>query len=242
MRIVFEDEHLDLEQPIWRYFKTERFLDFVKTGYIYFAAARQFQDPFEGAVAVMPPGFPVDPRYAELEHGDRAFEELRRLTKINCWHRAEYESDAMWQLYAGAWKGVAILSTPSRIAAAAEPFRLQPEYGHEDLWAGNVRYVDLLKERLRASMLHRFWYKHAAFSWEREFRLAISLRTAEEFGVAVPAEGIKVQFEVPQLVHRIFIGPSLPPSDEQAVREAAEAIGLGKYIRTSSMLGTPRYT
>lgn len=68
MRIVFEDEHLDLEQPIWRYFKTERFLDFVKTGYIYFAAARQFQDPFEGAVAVMPPGFPVDPRYAELEH------------------------------------------------------------------------------------------------------------------------------------------------------------------------------
>lgn len=241
MRIVFDNEPINLEQPIWRYFKTERFLDFLKTGCLYFAAARQFQDPFEGAVAVLPPGFPVDPRYAGIEPEDRAFEELRRLTKINCWHRAQYESDAMWQLYAGAWKGIAMLSTPSRIAAAVEPFRLKPEYGHENLWAGNVRYVDLLKERLGVSMLHRFWYKHLAFSWEREFRLAISLRTAEEFGVPVPAEGINVKFDVPQLVYRIFIGPSLPPSDEQAVREAASAIGLSECIRTSSMLGTPRY-
>jgi hypothetical protein len=242
LRIVFEDEPLGLEEPIWRYFKTERFLDFVKTGLLYFAAARQFQEPFEGAVAVLPPGFPVDPRYAGLEGGEKAFEELRRLTKISCWHRAPYESDAMWQLYAGAWKGIAVLSRPSRIAAAAEPFRLQPQFGHEDLWTGNVRYVDLLKERLRVSMLHRFWYKHMAFSWEREFRLAISVRTAEEFGVPVPEEGIKVKFDVPQLVHRIFIGPSLPQPEAQAVREAAAAIGLGDRIRTSSMLGTPRYT
>lgn len=242
MRIAFEEEPLDLEEPIWRYFKTERFLEFVNAGLLYFAAARQFQDPFEGAVAVLPPGFPVDPRYVGLEGGEKAFEELRRLTKISCWHRAPYESDAMWQLYAGAWKGIAVLSTPGRIAAAAGPFRLQPEFAHEDLWAGNVRYVDLLKERLRVSMLHRFWYKHMAFSWEREFRLAISLRTAEEFGVPVPEEGIKVKFDVPQLVHRIFIGPSLPSPEAQVVREAATAVGLGDRIRTSSMLGTPRYT
>lgn len=71
----------------------------------------------------------------------------------------------MWQLYAGERKGVAILTTPNRISAAAKPFRLKPEYGHEELWAGNVNYVDLLKERLRINMLERFWYKHMAFSW-----------------------------------------------------------------------------
>ena len=130
MRIAF-DEPMDLDEPLWRYFKTERFLDLLRTGEFYFAAARQFQDPFEGAVAVLPPGFPVDPRYANLENGEKAFEELRRLTKISCWHRASYESDAMWQLYAGAWKGVAICTTPNRIAAAT-PFRLKPEFGHED--------------------------------------------------------------------------------------------------------------
>lgn len=241
MCIVF-DEPMDLEEPLWRYFKTERFLDLLKTGELYFAAARQFQDPFEGAVAVLPPGFPVDPRYTNLEHSERAFEELRRLTKISCWHRASYESDAMWQLYAGAWKGVAICTTPNRIAAAATPFCLKPEFGHQDLWAGNVIYVDLLKERLRVSMLHRFWYKHMAFAWEREFRLAISLRGAEEYGVQVPADGIKVAFDVPALISHIVIGPSLNEADVEAVRQAAKSAGIVDRVRVSSMLGTPKYT
>jgi hypothetical protein len=241
MRIAF-DEPMDLDEPLWRYLKTERFLDFLKTGELYFAAARQFQDPFEGAVAVLPPGFPVDPRYTDLGGSEKAFEELRRLTKISCWHRASYESDAMWQLYAGAWKGVAICTTPKRIAAAATPFSLKPEFGHEDLWAGNVRYVDLLTERLRESMLHRFWYKHMAFSWEREFRLAISLRGAEEYGIQVPADGIKVVFNVPALISHIFIGPSLDEANVEAVRQAAKSLGIEDRVRVSSMLGTPKYT
>lgn len=105
-----------------------------------------------------------------------------------------------------------------------------------------MRYVDLLKKRLRDSMLGRFWYKHMAFSWEREFRLAISLRTAEESGVSVPEAGIKVEFDVSGLIDRIFIGPLLPKEDVETVRDAARAAGLADRIRVSSMLGTPRYT
>jgi hypothetical protein len=236
------NESIELEEPLWRYFKTERFLDLLATGNLYFASARQFQDPFEGAVAVLPHGFPVDPRYPEPHFGERAFEELRRLTKISCWHRASYESDAMWQLYAGDWKGIALRTTPARIADAAALFRLKPEYGHEELWAGRVRYVDLLKERLNVGMLDRFWYKHMAFSWEREFRLAISLRTAEEFGVAVPEQGIKLAFDIEKLIDRIFIGPQLSEQDTNTIRNAVEDAGLSDRMRVSSMLGTPRYT
>ena len=85
MRII-GDQQLDLAEPLWRYFKTKRFLELLKSSHLYFAAARQFEDPFEGAVAVLPPGFPVDPRYANPEAHERAFEELRRLTKVSCWH------------------------------------------------------------------------------------------------------------------------------------------------------------
>ena len=241
MRII-GNQTLDMTEPLWRYFKTERFLDLLQSNHLYFAAARQFEDPFEGAVAVLPPGFPVDPRYAKPESHERAFEELRRLTKVSCWHRASYESDAMWQLYAGSRKGVAIRTNAERIRAAAKPFRLKPEYGHEDIWAGNVNYVDLLKERLRVNMMDRFWYKHMAFSWEREFRLAVSVRMAEEFGVSVPEHGVKVEFEVPQLIDRIYLGPSLSETDIAAIRSAAKAHGLEDQIRVTSMLGTPRYT
>ncbi len=230
-----------MAEPLWRYFKTDRFLDILQSSRLYFAAALQFEDPFEGAVAVLPPGFPVDPRYANLESGERAFEELRRLTKVSCWHRAAYESDAMWQLYAGSRKGVAIRTNAERIQAAAKPFRLRPEYGHEDLWAGNVSYVDLLKERLRVSMMDRFWFKHMAFSWEREFRLAVSVRMAEEFGVQVPELGVQVEFDILQLVDRIYLGPSLSEEDIAAIRGAAKQHGLEDRIRVTSMLGTPRY-
>lgn len=231
-----------MSESLWRYFKTERFLELLQSSHLYFASARQFADPFEGAVAVLPAGFPVDPRYTEAEHYELAFEELRRLTKVSCWHRANYESDAMWQLYAGASKGVAIRTTPNRIQAAAKPFNLKPEYGHEDLWAGNVNYVDLLAERLRVNMLERFWYKHMAFSWENEFRLAISLRMAEEFGVEVPEHGISVEFDISQLIDEIYLGPSLSEAEVAQIRSAARVHELESRIRVTSMLGTPRYT
>lgn len=238
---IIGNQDLDMNESLWRYFKTERFLELINTRRLYFASAREFLDRFEGAVAVLPAGFPVDPRYVELEHQERAFEQLRRLTKISCWHRASYENDAMWQLYAGANKGVAIRTKPSLISAAAKPFRIQPEYGYEELWAGNVNYVDLLTERLRVNMLDRFWYKHMAFSWENEFRLAVSIRTAEEFGVDVQA-GVYVEFDIPTLVDEIYLGPKLSPDEVYSIRSAVQSCGLEGKLKITSMLGTPRYT
>ena len=130
-------------ETLWKYFRFERFLSTLAENRIYFASANQFIDPFEGAVAVQLNVPPLDPRYAEIESVDRAFFELKRLTKISCWHRAAYESDAMWKLYAGEHKGIAICTTPDRIRAAFKPFRLNPEYGVEDMWGGPVQYVDL---------------------------------------------------------------------------------------------------
>ena len=63
---IIDNQELDTTEPLWRYFKTERFLQLLESSHLYFAAARQFEDPFEDAVAVLPPGFPVDPRYAGL--------------------------------------------------------------------------------------------------------------------------------------------------------------------------------
>jgi hypothetical protein len=64
---IIGDQSIDMTEPLWRYFKTARFLEFLHSSRLYFAAVRQFEDPFEGAVAVFPYGFPVDRRYAELE-------------------------------------------------------------------------------------------------------------------------------------------------------------------------------
>lgn len=232
----------DYTEPLWHYFKTERLIQFLCTGELYFSSAHQFQDKFEGAVSVLPPDYKVDSNYVNSDHFERPFEELRRLTKISCWHRASYESDAMWQLYSDKWRGVAIQTNLEKIKASVHPFRLEPEYGVEEIWMGNVTYVDLTKEKIQVSMMERFWYKHLAFEWEKEFRLAISLRMAEEFGVVVPEDGIKVRFEILDLIECIHLGPSLSDEEINTLREVAFEYGLGDRIKISSLRGVPRYT
>jgi hypothetical protein len=191
---------------------------------------------------VLPHDWPIDPRYEELESSDKAFEELRRLTKISCWHRADYESDAMWKLYAASRKGVAVSTTAARLQAALQPFRLAPAYGEEQPFWGKIRYVDLHAERLHVGMEERFFFKHRAFEWEQEFRVAISVRMAEEFGVPVPERGIDVPFDPAVLVESAWLGPDLTDSERVAIGIACEAAGLGDRLSTSTLLGRPRYT
>ncbi|ABA58529.1 hypothetical protein Noc_2069 [Nitrosococcus oceani ATCC 19707] len=172
----------------------------------------------------------------EGDLGERVFEQLRRLTEISCWHRSSYESDALWQLYAGACTSL------GRLSASAATFRLEAQHKGEEFWGGNVKYVGLLHERLRINAIGKFWHKHMAFSSKREFRLRISLSFAEEFGVTVPEQRIRAPFDFDMLVDRIFLDPSLEPQDVQLTRKSAEMASLGDRVRVSSLLGTPRYT
>ena len=230
------------DEILWKYFRPERFISTLSDGNIYFASANKFDDPFEGAVAVQTSPVQTDPRYSEMETTEQAFFQLKRLTKVSCWHRAEFESDAMWKLYAGENKGVAICTTPDRIQKAIKPYRLKPEYEFEDLWAGPVDYVDLTQVRMRgASMLGRFFFKHRAFEWEREFRLAISLRTAEEFGVSVPTDGIFVEVDLNILIARIVLGSTVTDEERETISDSVSQAGLSDRLESSSLLGRPRY-
>lgn len=239
----FKDGVVDGGEQLWKYFRPERFISTLNDSKVYFASANQFSDPFEGAVAVQLNAPPADRRYSGMEPTELAFFQLKRLTKISCWHRAAYESDAMWKLYAGEHKGVAICTTPDRMRAAFKPFRLKPEYEIEDLWAGPVEYVDLTQVRMTGvDMLGRFFFKHRAFEWEREFRLAISLRMAEEFCVQVPSDGIFVDVELTVLIDRIALGSTITADERAIITEHVERAGLADRLELSTLLGTPRYS
>jgi len=242
MRSIWTDEEVNPNDALWRYFRVDRLVSSLQSGVLHFPSARQFEDPFEGAVAVLAHDFPRDPRYPDFGHVDNAFEELRRLTKISCWHRADYESAAMWKLYAAEGKGVAVRTTARRLQTALQPFRLAPEYREEEPYWGMVRYRDLHTERLRASMEQRFFYKHRAFESEREFRVAFSVRIAEEFGVRVPDEGIDVAFLPDELIESVYLGPALSVEDREAVVSACASAGISGRFSTSTLLGQPRYT
>ena len=240
MKEVYENS-IDWKEQLWRYFSTERFIGLLDSSTLYFAAATQFEDPFEGSVAVVSPDYKVDPRYEDMERFEKAFYELKRLTKISCWHRASYESDAMWKLYALRRKGVAICTTPERISEALTPYKIKPEYGEEQLYGGAIKYVDLASVKLKTSMIETFYHKHMAFEWEKEFRLAISLRMAEEFGVNAPEKGIEVQTNLVNLISRIILGPELTEEDKEKIVQKTKEVGISEKVEISTLLYTPKY-
>ncbi|MFZ5895043.1 MAG: DUF2971 domain-containing protein [Myxococcota bacterium] len=258
VREIWGDETSDVtsgDARLWRYFKPERFLETLDKRSLYFSSAREFEDPFEGACEVQPHGVPVEevlerrkhrmPRglldYGTVSRAFSAMEQLRRLTKISCWHLAEYESDAMWQLYAGKGKGIAVTTTVDRLRAALKPFRLDPAYGEEEPYAGKVRYVDLSTTRLTVGMERTFFYKHRAFEWEREYRIAISVRMAEEFGVTVPEKGILVDFDPRVLIDEVWIGKNTSEAQQLQIRDRCGQAGLENRLRMSTLLGRPWY-
>ncbi|MFC7377690.1 DUF2971 domain-containing protein [Brevundimonas sp. GCM10030266] len=230
-------------EMLWRYLRLDRFLSLVSDGKLYFSSANEFDDPFEGAISVETNSVQDKEQISGLYSAEGAFRDLKRLTKISCWHRATFESDAMWKLYAGDHKGIAICTTPDRMRAAIKPFRLQPHYGFEDIWAGPVDYVDLTAGRIKQTgMLARFFIKHRAFEWEREFRLAISVRGAAEFGVQVPEQGIFVDVDLDVLAERFVVGTTINDDERSMVEERLSAAGLADRLHFSSLLGSPRYS
>ena len=80
MRDVWGDG-IEWTERLWRYLRVDRFTWTLQRRALYFAASTQFTDKFEGASAVMAPDFPVDPRYAEMEHMEAINFRFRRLMK-----------------------------------------------------------------------------------------------------------------------------------------------------------------
>ena len=232
------------DELLWRYMSVERFADVVRRSQLHFPAATQFADEFEGAVATMPPDFPVDPRYDAMEATERAFYNLKELTKISCWHRSAYESNMMWKLYGDIDKGVAIRSTYDRMEAACRPFRLAPTYGEETIHAGPVTYVDFSRERLHPiGNVTRFFRKHLAFATEQEFRFAICLAGAVDGGAGgdIPEHGVDVDIDTDALVECIVLGPELAAADRERIDQCAAEAGLGGRLQRSVLSGRPRY-
>lgn len=230
------DENLTNVQ-VWKYFKVARFFQLLDTSCLYFSAAKQFEDKFEGSVGIRE----TRQEFCGEKTLQHAFEELKRLAKINCWHISDYENSAMWSLYAHENKGIAIVSTSDDLVLSLEDYKIEPEYSTETINFGKVSYVDLSEYNQRLSMLERFFYKHNCFQWEQELRFLISLRMAEEFGVRVPDDGIFVRTNLQKMIHKIVLGPNLSPEDNATILEQVEKHGIAHLVQKSTLTYTPTF-
>ena len=96
--------------------------------------------------------------------GEEFAKRRRRSVVVNCWHRSEHESAAMWRLYAGGPEGVAVRTTAADLRGC---FLESPP-----TWMLPVRYIDFDEDTVdEINDFSRYLVKRKSFEFESEVRV-----------------------------------------------------------------------
>ena len=114
-------EHPVCETPkdevvLWRYMDFVKFIALLDSSELRFTRLDQLDDPREGMLTDVELG-ELSSRKDDLV---RSVESDRTFGYVNCWHEANHESMAMWDLYSPRLGSVAIRSSVGRIKKAIE--------------------------------------------------------------------------------------------------------------------------
>jgi hypothetical protein len=150
---------------------------------------------------------------------------------VNCWHMNEYESLAMWKLYASQDEAICIQSN----------FRTLEQLLPGKSLLGIVKYIDY--ERQYISVTDAFQYivhKRKSFEHERELRAVLWEPLMEEIEM-VGDRGAIVPIDLNKLIKNIFISPNATPILEEVVGGLKSQYRLLAPVNKSRVNDGPDY-
>jgi len=145
---------------------------------------------------------------------------------VSCWHQSEYESEALWRLYAGG--GVCIESTVRSLTKSLG--------SREGLTVESVRYADFENDPIeKGHKHHALLLKRNSFKHEKELRATIPLKE--------PGKGQLVPCNLHELIIRIHVSPFAEPHLQSAVERlcAGRVRKIEKPVHSSKLLDEPDY-
>ena len=115
-------DHPSFEPPsydavLWRYMDFTKFVSLLDRQALFFARGDMLDDPFEGTfpkanaavrAQIIGENIPEELREEAKQARSRVFRESRPSILVNSWHENDYESAAMWKLYAKDNAGIAL--------------------------------------------------------------------------------------------------------------------------------------
>ena len=219
---------------LWRYMDFTKFVSLMETRALFFCRADLLGDPFEGSISsVTPPAAPPDLKVGPVAVQQIDFRQIVRLVCVNCWHAGDFESAAMWRLYAREHSGVAIKTTFDRFK---ESFR-----GDQVVRASAVKYVDYQVDPIpNWNSLLPLVHKRLSFQHEREVR-AIFTRNPNSVTVE-ESKGCYVDVDLAQLILEIVVAPFAQGWFFDLVRSFANRFELADRVRASTLSATPTFS
>jgi len=250
----------DDTQKIWRYMDFAKFISLLANEALFFPCPSRFNDPFEGhkprseveALSKM-----LQQSYndqvaqrnklkelrpdADLSAIDRSLENFREIAKngfkiatqrfgVSCWHKSEYENEAMWKMYSHLGQGIAIESTVKQLRGSL--------LNREHLVIDSVRYVDFDNDPIDKGHKHYgLFQKRKSFEHEKELRATIPLEESD-YG-----KGAFVRCDLKELINTIHVSPFV----DEYIKEAIDKLCTGeiqivsKPVIHSSLFNEPDY-
>ena len=242
----------NFDAPLWRYMDFTRFISLLENRALFFARADCLGDPFEGAWpetnhrivqlskgGALPSNWKADAMWWDILTSNAS--DLRRFVLINCWHESANESEAMWKLYAGEGRGVAV-KTDFKSLVHSFTDRIP------DMIA-NVRYLSYETGTVPWTLLAPFLSKRSGFAHEREVRAIIPHLNfqptgevnvkAIDFSSDVCDVGMCFPVDLGDLIHEVVVGPYAQSWLFDLVQQVCVRYGISVPIRLSNMAKDP---
>jgi hypothetical protein len=242
------------ETRIWRFMNLAKFVSLLATESLYFTNPQEFDDPYEGVVpkanAQQLAEDLQDVCNSSLPHATTEEEKMflnalndfvanlptyrskpTLRSGVNCWHKSEYESEAMWKLYSVSGPGIAIESTIGQLKASLANTR--------GLIVGSVLYLNFDKEQWKSredGPSSPLFVKRNSFAHEKELRAVIPLPKV--------GKGTFVKCNLDILINKIHISPFAPGYFKEVVENlcAGRVHSLNKFVVQSQMFKAPDYS
>jgi len=222
------------EARIWRYMDFAKFVWMLNHRCLYFTNVNKLkiEDPFEGSCQ------PSELLKSVPEETAKNFVAKMRSSgpplTVNCWHLNDCESAAMWKIYAGENKGIAIQSTFSRMVKAFEKFP-------DDVHIGKIRYIDYQNEMFKGgiNIFEPILTKRKSFEHEKELR-AIIWETSKEIPRTNDGS-VLADVNLKELIENIYISPFSHDWYRDNVYVIIKKFGLEITVLQSEIDGQPLY-
>lgn len=226
------DEHV-----IWRYMDLAKYVSLLHHRALFFSSADRLGDPFEGSYPLA--NAPARDRlYGPDENLHLSLERRRllRATLVSCWHLGQFESAAMWRLY--AFGAIAIRST---VGSFRNALKETPRAIH----LGAINYIDYEAATIsEENLLRPFLYKRLSFAYEHELRaVALSPQYLRRAGpVAMwPETGEYVPAVLHELIEAVHVAPSSANWYVEAVRSVTSRYDVSAQVIRSKLDEAPFY-
>ena len=207
---------------LWRYMDFTKFLYLLESSSLYFCRADKFEDVFEGRhpkfsvqmflssyrQQVRSNGVPDDVADIAAKSTVDSLASARSIVGINCWHKNEYESAAMWRLYLSSKEGVAIKTTFGGLKQSIID-------ESQEVNVGVVDYIDYEKTHIDfVNGFSPFLHKRLSFEHEKEVRAIVwrsDLHNAsqETIDERFPG-GMSIKCDLSTLVEQVYVSPAAP--------------------------------